>query len=98
MFSVQYNYNILIFTEFLSSKLKKLNREEKYELFAVTYHNGESAFNGHYVTDAFHEGYATWIRYDDSKVKCISESTVLKPESTSVPYLLYYRRCDTINH
>ncbi|EZA59052.1 Ubiquitin carboxyl-terminal hydrolase [Ooceraea biroi] len=79
--------------------MKKLSpRQKQYKLFAVTYHDGKETTKGHYVTDAFHVGYGSWIRYDDSSVKCVSESNVLKPVSPRVPYLLYYRRCDTIGN
>ena len=41
-------------------------------------------------------GYGGWVRYDDSVVKAVQESNVLRPRVPRVPYLLYYRRCDTI--
>ncbi|KYM98351.1 PREDICTED: ubiquitin carboxyl-terminal hydrolase 10 [Cyphomyrmex costatus] len=78
---------------------KKLGPKQKqYKLFAVTYHDGKEATKGHYFTDAFHVGYGCWVRYDDSTVKSITESNVLRPTSPRVPYLLYYRRCDTIGN
>ncbi|XP_066596871.1 ubiquitin carboxyl-terminal hydrolase 10-A-like isoform X2 [Prorops nasuta] len=70
----------------------------QYKLFAVTYHDGKETSKGHYVTDAYHGGFGGWIRYDDSSVKAVSEKNVLKPTLPRVPYLLYYRRCDTINN
>jgi ubiquitin carboxyl-terminal hydrolase 10 len=99
-FAVQYNNNILIFTEFLSSNLRKLvqkNGKPLYKLCAVTYHNGTQATNGHYIADGFHVQH-NWLRYNDNIVKCISEDDVLKPKSPSVPYLLYYKRCAAIAH
>lgn len=86
--------------EFLSpNAMKKLNPKQKhYKLFAVTYHDGKEATKGHYVTDAFHVGYGGWVRYDDSSLKGVSEGNVLKPTPPRVPYLLYYRRCDTIGN
>ncbi|XP_011873046.1 PREDICTED: ubiquitin carboxyl-terminal hydrolase 10 [Vollenhovia emeryi] len=78
---------------------KKLGPKQKqYKLFAVTYHDGKEATKGHYFTDAFHVGYGSWVRYDDSTVKSVPESNVLRPASPRVPYLLYYRRCDTIGN
>lgn len=67
-----------------------------YKLFAVVYHDGKEASEGHYLTDVFHVGYSSWIRYDDSSVKAVPESVVLRPRHPRVPYLLYYRRFDTI--
>lgn len=87
-------------SEFLSPNIgKKLNSKQKqYKLFAVTYHVGKETTKGHYVTDAFHVGYGGWVRYDDSSLQGISENDVLNPAPPSVPYLLYYRRCDTIGN
>ncbi|XP_066148534.1 ubiquitin carboxyl-terminal hydrolase 10-B [Euwallacea fornicatus] len=77
--------------------LKTTNAKEKqYKLFAIVYHDGKEASKGHYVTDAFHVGYSSWLRYDDASVKPVQEEHVLKPQGTRVPYLLFYRRSDTI--
>lgn len=71
-------------------------KERQYKLFAVVYHEGKEATKGHYVTDAYHVGYLSWLHYDDASVKPIPEECVLKPGGTRVPYLLFYRRNDTI--
>lgn len=63
----------------------------------VIYHDGKEATKGHYVTDVFHVGYSGWVRYDDATVRPVTEQQVLKPKGPRVPYLLYYRRCDTIS-
>lgn len=83
-------------TELLSAPKTQHPKEKQYKLFAVVYHDGKEASKGHYVTDAFHVGYSSWLRYDDASVKPIQEENVLKPQGTKVPYLLFYRRCDTI--
>lgn len=69
-----------------------------YCFFSVVYHDGKEATKGHYITDVFHVGYGGWVRYDDSVVKAVQESNVLRPRGPRVPYLLYYRRCDTIGN
>ncbi|XP_049819082.1 ubiquitin carboxyl-terminal hydrolase 10 isoform X2 [Aethina tumida] len=81
-----------------SKLLSKANNSTKkqYKLFAVVYHDGKEASKGHYITDAFHVGYNSWLRYDDASVKPVTEEQVLKPQGTRVPYLLFYRRSDTI--
>ena len=98
--SVEFPIDLKLDSKFLSpNAVKKLNPKQKhYKLFAVTYHDGKEATKGHYVTDAFHVGYGGWVRYDDSSLKGVSESNVLKPTPPRVPYLLYYRRCDTIGN
>lgn len=62
------------------------------------YHDGKEASKGHYLTDAFHVGYGSWVRYDDSTVKYVNEANVLHPSAARVPYLLFYRRSDTIGN
>lgn len=83
--------------ELLSSKTNYSVKERQYKLFAVVYHEGKEASKGHYVTDAYHVGYASWVRYDDASVKSVSEDVVLKPQGTRVPYLLFYRRSDSLS-
>lgn len=80
----------------MASKNKYQQKQKQYKLFAVVYHDGKEVSKGHYITDVFHVGYSSWIRYDDSTVKAVPESNVLHPKSPRVPYLLYYRRYDTI--
>lgn len=98
--SMEFPVDLKIDGKFLSpNTVKKLGPKQKqYKLFAVTYHDGKEATKGHYFTDAFHIGYGSWVRYDDSAVKSVPESNVLRPTSPRVPYLLYYRRCDTIGN
>jgi len=85
----------LFVAEILGSK-KTSQKQRAYRLFAVVYHDGKEASKGHYITDVFHTGYSSWLRYDDSSVKPVSEKHVLQPHTPRVPYLLYYRRSDTL--
>ncbi|XP_046480512.1 ubiquitin carboxyl-terminal hydrolase 10 [Neodiprion pinetum] len=98
--SVEFPIDLKIDSKILSSNAsKKLSPKQKqYKLFAVTYHDGKEATKGHYVTDAFHVGYGGWVRYDDSSLRGVSERNVLNPLPPRVPYLLYYRRLDTIGN
>ncbi|XP_059614959.1 uncharacterized protein LOC132260691 isoform X2 [Phlebotomus argentipes] len=93
--TVEFPIELRIDAKILSSK-KCVPKQRQYKLFAVVYHDGKEASKGHYITDVFNVGYASWIRYDDSTVRSVSEQTVLHPHLPKVPYLLYYRRCDTI--
>lgn len=96
--SIEYDINLKIDSKLMSTKkIKSTPQQQMYKLFAVVYHDGKEATKGHYVTDAFHVGYNSWIRYDDSSVKVLSEHQVLNPRSPRMPYLLYYRRCDTVD-
>jgi len=75
---------------------KLSQKQRQYKLFAVVYHNGREATKGHYVTDVYHTGYSTWLHCDDSTVSETAEQSVLSPSQTSTPYILFYRRCDTM--
>jgi len=79
-----------------TTKSKHSTKQRSYKLFAVVYHNGTEASKGHYITDIYHTGLATWIRCDDSILKIMPESLVLAHSANSVPYILFYRRGDTM--
>jgi len=79
-----------------NSRYKYPTKQRQYKLFAVVYHNGSEATKGHYVTDIYHTGLSTWLRCDDSILKTQTESMVLAHSATSVPYILFYRRGDTM--
>ncbi len=79
-----------------NSRNKYQSKRRTYKLFSVVCHNGVEATKGHYVTDAYHTGLAGWLRYDDAIVKAVTESNVLHHYTNSVPYILFYRRCDTM--
>ncbi|XP_053674288.1 trithorax group protein osa [Anopheles nili] len=97
--SVDFPIELKIDSKLMSSKGKSYSAKQKqYKLFAVVYHDGKEASKGHYITDVYHSGYGSWIRYDDSIVKAVPEYNVLRPRAPRVPYLLYYRRMDTQTH
>ncbi|PNF32295.1 hypothetical protein B7P43_G16678 [Cryptotermes secundus] len=95
---VEFPIDLKVDPKLLSSNKKYGVKQRQYKLFAVVYHDGKEATKGHYITDVFHVGYGGWVRYDDSVVKAVQESNVLRPRGPRVPYLLYYRRCDTIGN
>lgn len=78
------------------SRGKFSSLQKKYKLLAVVYHEGRLANKGHYVADIYHGGYNCWLRYDDSVVKVVPEGSVVRHVPPRVPYLLFYRRGDTM--
>lgn len=94
--SIDFPIDLKIDAKLLSSKSNYSAKEKQYKLFAVVYHDGKEATKGHYITDAYHVGYGSWLRYDDASVKPVTEEQVLKPSGTRVPYLLFYRRSDSV--
>jgi len=78
-----------------NSKNKYHTKQRSYKLFAVVYHNGKHASDGHYVTDVYHAGLG-WLHCDDSLIKSMTETMVMAHSANSVPYILFYRRGDTM--
>ncbi|KAL4711453.1 hypothetical protein ACJJTC_005577, partial [Scirpophaga incertulas] len=93
--NIDYPIDLKIDPKIMSSKQKYSSKQRLYKLFAVVYHEGVEAVKGHYLTDTYH-GQVGWIRYDDSTVTQVSEAQVLKPKPPRMPYLLMYRRYDTL--
>lgn len=98
MKAVDFSVDLEIPREILSvsSKNKYTTKQRQYKLFGVVYHNGREATKGHYVADVYHTGYASWLHCDDSIVKPTAEQLVTQPAQNSVPYILFYRRGDTM--
>lgn len=87
-----------LFSELMSpqSRGKFSSVQRKYKLLGVVYHDGKEATKGHYVADIYHGGYNCWLRCDDSFIKEVPESNVVRHVPPRVPYLLFYRRADTM--
>ncbi|AFZ79218.1 Ubiquitin carboxyl-terminal hydrolase family member protein [Theileria equi strain WA] len=90
------------FPQSLSLSLKhEVDREIrlKYQLYAIVCHIGKSLRMGHYITYIKgHHGF--WYCFDDSNVRCVSESKVFSQKNDV--YLLFYSivnedvlNCDT---
>lgn len=97
MKKVDYNVDLEITKDLLSpsAKSRLTLQQRSYKLFAVVYHHGKKATGGHYTAIVFHPGINGWVNIDDSQVKTVPLSTVLKYVPPRVPYLLYYRRLDS---
>ncbi|XP_027233991.1 uncharacterized protein Usp10 isoform X2 [Penaeus vannamei] len=98
MKKVNFPIDLEITKELMStnSRGKYSAQQKKYKLLAVVYHDGKEATKGHYIADIYHGGYTCWLRYDDSCVKAVPEANVLRHAAPRVPYLLFYRRGDTM--
>jgi len=67
--------------------------EGRYQLFAVSYHHGNTATGGHYTCDVLHSS-GDWLRLDDTIVTKINHSKVTDEKPDRVAYLLFYRQVD----
>lgn len=96
MKQIEFSVDLEISKSILSAECRANTKQRQYKLFSVVYHNGREATKGHYVTDIFHTGYSSWLHCDDSTVSPTCEQSVLSPSPTSAPYILLYRRGDTM--
>jgi len=96
MKQVEFSVDLEISKSILSAECRANTKQRQYKLFSVVYHNGRAATIGHYVTDIFHTGYSAWLHCDDSTVSPTCEQSVLAPSPNSTPYILLYRRGDTM--
>ncbi|MPC07657.1 Ubiquitin carboxyl-terminal hydrolase 10 [Portunus trituberculatus] len=98
MKKVNFPIDLEITKELMSShsRGKFSHVQRKYKLLGVVYHDGKEATKGHYVVDIYHGGYNCWLRCDDSFIKEVPESNVVRHVPPRVPYLLFYRRGDTM--
>lgn len=79
-----------------NSNDKSLKTSRSYKLLAVVYHDGKEAIKGHYLTDVYHIGSSQWIRCDDSNLKVVPSPRSDNPDNLLSPYLLFYRRFNTL--
>lgn len=80
--------------EFAIDKLIDYSRERTSTTFAVVYHLGDKAGGGHYTSAVYHGG--GWVSIDDSRISSLTETELTTFEPPRVPYLLFYRRLDSL--
>jgi len=94
--SINYTVNLTLPKNILTESARK-NSYDRYKLFAVEYHQGDHATKGHYITDVFHPGLQGWLRFDDGNVQVVTSNQVITPNVDKLtPYLLFYRRDETL--
>ncbi|XP_013788751.1 ubiquitin carboxyl-terminal hydrolase 10-A-like [Limulus polyphemus] len=96
---IEFSIDLEIPEEFLSQDIRRKYSPRalrSYKLFAVVCHEGKDLATGHYITDVYHVGSSSWLRCDDSTITVITESNLLSHCPQRVPYLLFYRRLDTL--
>ncbi|XP_076349969.1 ubiquitin carboxyl-terminal hydrolase 10-like isoform X2 [Tachypleus tridentatus] len=95
----EYSVTLELSRDLLSQEVRSKYSQKSlrsYKLFAVVYHEGEEAVKGHYITDVYHAGSGGWVRCDDFNITPITEKQLLRYNPPRVPYLLFYRRLDTV--
>ncbi|CAI6374613.1 unnamed protein product [Macrosiphum euphorbiae] len=94
--NVEFSVDLKIEPRLISKNYKISSKTRQYKLFAVVYHDGKEANKGHYFADVFYVALGRWIRFDDANVRFVTDKEVCQPKPPCMPYLLYYRRNDTI--
>ncbi|XP_013794736.1 ubiquitin carboxyl-terminal hydrolase 10-like [Limulus polyphemus] len=95
----EYSVTLELSRDLLSQEVRSKYSQKSlrsYKLFAVVYHEGKEAVKGHYITDVYHAGSGGWLRCDDFTITPITEKQLLRYNPPRVPYLLFYRRLDTV--
>ena len=88
--------NSLISPEENEKRIGPSSTHQKYQLVSIIYHDGEYATDGHYVSTVYHPGYNCWILHDDTRITAISPNDLYHENKFGHPYMLFYRREDTI--
>lgn len=94
--NVEFSVDLKIEPKLISKNSKNNMKTRQYKLFAVVYHDGKEATKGHYFADVFYVALGRWLRFDDASVRFVTDKEVCQPKPPCMPYLLYYRRNDTI--
>ncbi|XP_050526483.1 ubiquitin carboxyl-terminal hydrolase 10 [Daktulosphaira vitifoliae] len=94
--NVDFSVDLKIEPKLISKNSKNSLKTRQYKLFAVVYHDGKEATKGHYFADVFYVALGRWLRFDDATVRFVTDKEVYQPKPPCMPYLLYYRRNDTI--
>ncbi|XP_019849471.1 PREDICTED: ubiquitin carboxyl-terminal hydrolase 10-A-like isoform X1 [Amphimedon queenslandica] len=94
--NISYDHELEIPKELLAPPVKgKITASQRsYTLWAIVYHCGESPNGGHYITEAYHQQYGGWLRYDDNYVKPVNSDQLFRL-AHRVPYLFFYRQSES---
>ena len=64
--------------------------DNTYRLVGVVSHYGRAAHSGHYVSDVYSVVRDRWFHYDDRRVSCVDEATVLGEGNPRSGYIFFY--------
>ena len=71
------------------------NKQKKYKLVGVIYHEGDDISCGHYTCDVYNQSYRCWIHNNDGQVYAVKAPFEQEYSEYKSAYILMYRRMDT---
>ena len=89
---VDFDTDMLIEEEMMSSVGMSMTAERRYSLFGVVYHHGTQAAGGHYSAMVYHPHIQSWAHADDDKITHQTNNAVSKHVIGRSAYLLFYKR------
>lgn len=93
---INYDHELIIPTESISSKVAQRGEENKYSLSGIIYHHGSSPDGGHYTADVYHDEADKWYRIDDVNITEVQKDDVLKGgeegAGSRTAYILMYQK------
>lgn len=68
------------------------NRETRYDLYAVCYHQGDTLETGHYTAACKNPYDRQWYKFDDQRVSKVSNDAMPEEIINNEAYMLFYQR------
>ncbi|XP_004526472.1 ubiquitin carboxyl-terminal hydrolase 31 isoform X2 [Ceratitis capitata] len=68
------------------------NRETRYDLYAVCYHQGDTLETGHYTAACKNPYDRQWYKFDDQRVSKVSNESIEEEIINNEAYMLFYQR------
>ncbi|KNC29550.1 hypothetical protein FF38_11514 [Lucilia cuprina] len=68
------------------------NRETRYDLYAVCYHQGDTLETGHYTAACKNPYDRQWYKFDDQRVSKVSSESLPDEIVNNEAYMLFYQR------
>ncbi|XP_014102878.2 ubiquitin carboxyl-terminal hydrolase 43 isoform X1 [Bactrocera oleae] len=68
------------------------NRETRYDLYAVCYHQGDTLETGHYTAACKNPYDRQWYKFDDQRVSKVPNTSIEEEIINNEAYMLFYQR------
>ncbi|XP_011196301.2 ubiquitin carboxyl-terminal hydrolase 31 isoform X2 [Zeugodacus cucurbitae] len=68
------------------------NRETRYDLYAVCYHQGDTLETGHYTAACKNPYDRQWYKFDDQRVSKVPDTSIEEEIINNEAYMLFYQR------
>ncbi|XP_055848161.1 ubiquitin carboxyl-terminal hydrolase 43 isoform X2 [Episyrphus balteatus] len=79
------------------NRVEKDNRETRYDLYAVCYHQGDTLETGHYTAACKNPYDHQWYKFDDQRVSRVPSDSIQEEIINNEAYMLFYQRRSSDN-